>query len=241
MPYRNMSLEDFAKYVGMDAREVHKLADRGKLPGQKVGGEWRFNRARVTEWLQQEMHTLDEARLTALEEALGKQDGTPAQDSDMIVTSLIGVEGIDPCLPAKTKASVIKELVNLADRTGLLYDAEGLTEALEARESMCATALPNGVALPHPRKPMPYVSAEPLVCVARVPSGIGYGAAQGELTKLFMLICCHEDRHHLRVLARLMRILDHKTVDALLEAEDAQGMLEVLLAAESRVSKSQSK
>ena len=58
MPYRSMSLEEFAKHVGMDAREVRRLADRGKLPGHKVGGQWRFNRARVTEWLQQEMHTL---------------------------------------------------------------------------------------------------------------------------------------------------------------------------------------
>jgi len=65
-----MSLEDFARHVGMDAREVRKLADRGKLPGQKVGGEWRFNRARVTEWLQQEMPSLDSERLIEIERAM---------------------------------------------------------------------------------------------------------------------------------------------------------------------------
>jgi PTS system nitrogen regulatory IIA component len=51
VPYSNMSLDDFARHVGMDVREVCRLADRGTLPGQKVGGQWRFNRARVTEGL----------------------------------------------------------------------------------------------------------------------------------------------------------------------------------------------
>lgn len=231
MPYRNMSLEDFAKYVGMDAREVGRLADRGKLPAQKVGGQWRFNRARVTEWLQQQMHTLDDARLIGLERALG-QTGSQA---GMIVTSLIGVEGIDVALPARTKSSVLHEIVNLAGRTGLLYDAEGLLQALQERESLCSTALPNGVAVPHPRQPMPYVSAEPLVCVGRVTAGIAFGSAYGDLSRLFILVCCHEDRHHLQVLARLMRILDADTVDNLQEAQSAEELLQVLIDKESQI------
>lgn len=235
MPYRNMSLDDFARYVGMDAREVRKLADRGKLPGQKIGGEWRFNRAKVTEWLQQEMHTLDEGRLKSLEKAMSTGDGAPDPAGDMVVTSLIGVEGIEPAFSARTRASVLRELVRLAERTELLYDADGLLEALEAREAMCSTAFPNGVAIPHPRQPMPYVSAEPMICVARLPSPMAFGAAGGELTSLFFMICCHDDRHHLRVLARLMRILDMDTIIALLEAESAEDMLGVMIDKETVV------
>src|SRR5512136_170426 len=195
MPYRNMSLDDFAKYVGMDARVVKRLADRGKLPGQKIGGEWRFNRAQVTEWLQQEMHTLGEERLIALERGIRSSSGLSTETDELTVTDMIGLEGVDPALPARTKASVLRELVNLADRTGLLYDREGLLAALEQREEMCSTALPNGVALPHPRQPMPYVSSEPLICVARLPKGIGFGSTYPELTQLFFLICCHHDHH----------------------------------------------
>lgn len=231
MPYRNMSLEDFAKYIGMDAREVRKLADRGKLPGQKVGGEWRFNRARVTEWLQQEMLSLEEPRLIALERTLGGgQD-----DGGMIVTSLIGVEGIDVALRANTKSSILRELAGLAERTGLLYDAEGLVEALEQREAMCSTGLLKGVAIPHPRQPMPYVSAEPMICVARLTRGIGFGSPYGGLTRLFFLICCHEDRQHLQVLARLMRILADDTIDLLMSAETREDLLQLLIDKERRV------
>ena len=231
MPYRNMSLEDFAQYVGMDAREVQKLAERGKLPGQKIGGEWRFNRARVTEWLQQEMHTLEEDRLVTLEKTMGGGAG----DTSMILTDLIGVDGVEASLRANTKASALRELVALAERTGLLYDAPGLLKALEAREEMCSTGLQHGVAIPHPRQPMPYVSAEPLVCVARTTRGIGFGSSYGGLSQLFFLICCHDDRHHLRVLARLMRILSPETIGALMTAETREEILEILITKENSV------
>jgi PTS system nitrogen regulatory IIA component len=231
MPYRNMSLDDFARYIGMDARDVQKLAERGKLPGQKVGGDWRFNRAKVTEWLQQEMPSLAEPRLATLEKAMSA--GT--DEAGMIVTDLVGLEGIEVGLRANTKASVLRELVALAERTGLLYDTGGLLKALEAREEMCSTGLPNGLAIPHPRQPMPYASAEPFVCIARTIRGIGFGSPYGGLTSLFFLICCHDDRHHLRVLARLMRILSPDTVEVLFSAQTREDLLSILIEKETQV------
>jgi len=224
-----MTLEDFSRHVGMDVREVRRLADRGELPGQKVGGQWRFNRARVTEWLQQEMHRFDEKRLVHLERAMG------AGASDALVTELIGLEGIDLELAANTKVSVLRELVGLAERTGLLYDPKGLLEALEERERLCSTALKYELAIPHPRQPMPYVSAEPMICVARLPRGVWFGSPYRELTRLFFLICCHDDRHHLRVLARLMRLLDEETVESLMEIETSEAFLQHLMKKENEV------
>lgn len=236
MPYQNMTLEDFARHVGLNMEQVRRLADRGKLPGQKVGGHWRFNRARVTEWLQQEIPTYDNSRLVELEQAMGRRDDR-AGDTDMIVTDLLGLEGIDIALPANTKSSALRELVGLAERTGLLYDPEGLLEALQQREEMCSTALPNGVAIPHPRQPLPYASAEPLICAARSTRGIPFGSTYGEQTSIFFLICCHDDRHHLQVLARLMRILDNEIIASLKQAETSEDFLNVLIEKEESVVK----
>ncbi len=235
MPYRTMSLGEFAVHVGVDEREVRRLAERGKLPGNKLAGQWRFNRARVTEWLQQEMHTLDETRLIAIERSMSTNRGRAVGDADMVVTDLIGLDGVAIALQARTRASVLRELVKLADRTGLLYDGKGLFEAVEQREALCSTALPSGIAIPHPRQPMPYASAEPLMCVARLSRGIGFGAPDGKLTRLFFLICCHDDRNHLHVLARLMRILDEGTVDRILYADTAEELLETLIEKEKKV------
>lgn len=235
MPYRTMSLGEFAAHVGVDEREVRRLAERGKLPGNKLAGQWRFNRARVTEWLQQEMHTLDETRLIAIERSMSGNRGRAVGDADIVVTDLIGLDGVAIALQARTKGSVLRELVKLADRTGLLYDGKGLFEAVEQREALCSTALPSGIAIPHPRQPMPYVSAEPLICVARLSRGIGFGAPDGKLTRLFFLICCHDDRNHLHVLARLMRILDEGTIDRILYADTAEELLKTLIEKEKKV------
>jgi PTS system nitrogen regulatory IIA component len=237
MPYQNMTLEDFARHVGLDAREVKKLAERDKIPAQKVAGKWRFNRARVTEWLQQEMLDLDidESRLRAIEKAMSEA-GTRDIDQHL-VTAMMSVNGIDLALPAKTKSSVLLELAGLADRTGLLWDQPGLLTALQARESLCSTALPKGIAIPHPRQPMEYVSSEPFICFARVGRGIGFGSPFGDLTDLFFLICCHDDRQHLHVLARLMRMLEDAVIEGLRHAETPEEALALLIEREELVAK----
>jgi PTS system nitrogen regulatory IIA component len=239
MPYQNMTLEEFARHVGLDAREVRRLAERGKLPAQKVAGVWRFNRARVTEWLQQEMLTseIDEPRLRAIEKAMA--DADPAEQSANLVTELMRTEGIDLQLPARTKSSVLLELVQLADRTGLLWDQPGLLRALQERESLCSTGLPNGTAIPHPRQPMPYVSSEPFICLARLGRGIGFGSPYGGLTDVFFLICCHDDRSHLHVLARLMRMLDEPTMGQVRTLDSAEAVLAALVAREKVVAAQQ--
>lgn len=233
MPYQNMSLEDFARHVGMALPEVEKLAARGKLPGEKVGGRWRFNRARVTEWLQQEMPSLSERRLMEVERAMSSHD--PDAPRIHILTGLMSVDGIDMNLRAGSRSSVLRELAELAERTDLLYDKDGLLEAIERREEMMSTALPNGVAIPHPRQPMPYVSADPLVCLGRVPGGVPFGSPDGVLTYLFFLVCSHEDRAHLQVLARLVRMLDKETVAVLRRTESAEDALALLIRREEEV------
>ncbi|HRX86673.1 MAG TPA: PTS sugar transporter subunit IIA [Phycisphaerae bacterium] len=237
MPYQNMTLEEFAKHVGLDARDVKKMAERDKIPAQKVLGKWRFNRAEVTEWLQQDMLNLDinETRLRAIEQAMSEA-GTRDIDQHL-VTALMSLNGIDLNLQARTKSSVLLELAGLADRTGLLWDQPGLLTALQARESLCCTALPKGIAIPHPRQPMPYVSSEPFICFARLSKGIGYGSPFGDLTDLFFLICCHEDRHHLHVLARMMRILTDDVIHGLRNAETAEQALALLIEREEVVAK----
>ena len=235
MPYRSISLLEFAKHVCMDARDVHRMAEDGELPGHKVAGKWRFHRARVTEWLQQRIHTLDEAHLHALETSFGKDKRSQSTVADGVVTDLIGVDGIDVHLPARTRSSVLRELVRLCESTGLLYDSHSLLDELEQREAQRSTALPNGVAIPHARQPLPYATAEPLVCVGRVASGIAFGAPNHCLTRLFFLICCHDVQEHLQVLARLMRVLNEPTIAKLVSAESPAELLESLIAREREV------
>ncbi len=226
MPFRNMSLEELARHIGMDAREVRRLAERGTLPGQMVGGAWRFNSAQMLDWLQRELHTLDEQHIRNLERAM-----SDVQD-EAVFERLLGPQAVDMDLPARSRASVLRELVGLAERTGLVYDRDAIIEALEQREALGSTALPGGIAFPHPRRPLPYATAEPLLCLARVPAGIPFGAPDGRLTDIFVLVCCHDDRGHLQVLARLSLMFNSDLPDRLREVNDPAEALALLLRTE---------
>src|SRR5438552_18757342 len=74
-----MDLDQLASYLRRDARELSKMANRGYLPGQKVGGEWRFASAEINHWLETQMHAYTDQELTALEAgtALGQLDRQP--------------------------------------------------------------------------------------------------------------------------------------------------------------------
>mgnify|MGYP000133981441 CR=1 FL=1 len=227
MPYRNMSLEELARHIGMDARIVRRWAEKGKLPGQLIGGEWRFNRAQLLDWLQREMHGFDEVHIRNLERAMRDQG------SDRIIASCLPTEGVELHLPAKSRASVLRELVRVAERTGLVYDAREILESLEQRESLAPTALPRGIAFPHPRRPLPYATAEPLICLGRVPGGIPFSAPDGRLTDLFVLVCANDERQHLCLLARLAMMFSTDLPDKLRAAETAEEALQLMLETEA--------
>ncbi len=229
MPYRNMTLAELAKHIGMDPREVKRLADRGVLPGQLVGSEWRFNRAQMLDWLQREMHSLDSRHLLNLERAMSETH------DEAIIGSLLATEAVDMNLRARSRPSVLRELVGLAERTGMVYDRAELVAALEQREALASTALPGGLAFPHPRRPLPFATAEPLMCLARVPAGIPFGAPDGRLTDLFVLVCCHEERQHLLALARLALVFSSDLPAELREVGDVKQALELILDTERQM------
>jgi PTS system nitrogen regulatory IIA component len=227
MPYRNMTLEELARHIGMDARLVRRLADKGKLPGQMVGGQWRFNRAQLLDWLQREMHTLDEVHVRNLERAMRDAD------SDRLIGAYLAVEAIDMFLPAKSRASVLRKLVRLGERTGSVYDPAAIIESLEERESLAPTALPHGIAFPHPRRPLPYATAEPLICLARIPGGIPFGAPDGGLTDLFVLVCSTDERQHLGLLARLAMMFSTELPQRLRDVDEPAEALQLMLDTEA--------
>lgn len=218
MPHSQIDIQEVANLLGQDARQIKRMAERGEIPCRKVGGNLLFNRVELTEWMQRRMTSLDHQNLANVDAAISTQ--RPEQIDDAVITPLLRLRAIDPNLAARTKNSVLKELVALAGETGLLYDGEGLLEAIRQREQLYTTALGEGVAIPHPRRPMHYAIAEPILIIANTTQGIGFGAPDGRLTDLFFMVACLDDRHHLHVLARLCRMLHDESFRHLLRQSD---------------------
>jgi excisionase family DNA binding protein len=46
-----MTIDDLAAYIQVSKSSIYKLAQEGRVPGQKVGKHWRFHKAVIDEWL----------------------------------------------------------------------------------------------------------------------------------------------------------------------------------------------
>jgi PTS system nitrogen regulatory IIA component len=227
MPYRTLTIQEVARMLGTDVRRVERMAQRGEIPSQKIGGRFRFNRAEVTEWLQQRVGGMSDEHLAQVDAGMTEQRQAPEDES--IIAPLLRIEAVTTNLGSRTKDSTLRELVALVEKTGLVLNAQELVEAVLHREELHSTAMENGIAIPHPRRPLPYALTEPVLAVARTTGGIAFGAPDGRLTDLFFLTASQDDRHHLHILARLCRMLyDEEFVVSLREAATPREMIELM-------------
>ena len=51
-----MTLREVAGYLGLHVMTVYKLTREGRVPAAKIGGQWRFKRDVLDEWLEAQMH-----------------------------------------------------------------------------------------------------------------------------------------------------------------------------------------
>jgi PTS system nitrogen regulatory IIA component len=215
MPYEDFDVDSLAAYLHLSPAQIAKMADREKLPGRKIAGRWRFSQAEIHHWLEERIGASDASELVEVEEVLERNAHQTDQATISIVEHL-PLAAIAVPLAARTRSSVIVAMTELAANTGLLWDPEKMADAVRARENLHPTALDNGVALLHARRPMRSILAEPFLALGVTSSGIPFGG--GGLTDLFFLVCSCDDRGHLRLLARLSRLLGDASVLAMLRS-----------------------
>ena len=227
MAQDDYDIDRLAAYLHMMPTAVLKLAERGKLPGRRIGGQWRFSSAEIHHWLEDRIGLSGDEALMQMEGALDRASNASIDD-EVSITELLREDSIEVPLAARTHGSVVTRMTELAARTHLLWDPEKMAEAVRAREEMHSTALDNGVALLHPRRPMPTILAEAVLALGITPGGIPFGSG-GSLTDIFFLICSTSDHEHLRILARLSRVINDQEFLASVRTADSAKALHRLI------------
>lgn len=232
----SFDIASLAAYLHMMPAQVSKLAERGKLPGRRIAGQWTFTRPEVSQWLEERMGLSGDEELAAMESRLRRDDAHGASVIDL--AELIPQECVAVPLAARTRASVIKAMCELAAASGRLWDVERMADAVSQRESMAPTALENGIALLHPRRPQASILGEAVVAMGITSGGIpfGGGPSGSGLTDIFILIAATSDHEYLRTLARVSRIVnDRDWVATLRAAPDAIAARELFLTRDAEI------
>lgn len=226
------TLDELVLQIGRDRRQVEKLVNRGIIPGRRVGGEWRFNEIEITHWLEQDLRGLDDQGLAQLEQS--QQSGD--QKSQSPIAGLLHPETCEIPLDAGTRPAVLQALIEVAGRTWQVWDPASILKAVKEREDVMSTGFENGIAIPHPRNPLPDAVGQSIIAFGKTLSGIPFGAPGRQLTDLFFLVLARDAATHLQILARLGRLLQRQGfVDDLRQTDSGLKAYELIVRTDEQV------
>ena len=83
------------------------------------------------------------------------------------------------------------------------------------------TAVGHGVAIPHPRRPIPGMFPEPAIVLGLCRQGTDFHAVDDQLVHAFFLICATREELHLQLMAKVSWLSRRQTLGRLRSAGSA--------------------
>lgn len=235
MPHRLLSIDELTEYMHLLPGDVERLMRETDIPYSNRGDRVVFLRSEIDEWASKRILGLPGKRLDVYhaKSVRGTREIFPHL---ALIPDLLRPDDIDLDLASKTRASVLRDMVALAERTGRALDARELLTSVEEREALCPTALPGGLALLHARHHTRYRFDGSFIVVGRTIQPIPFSAPDGRPTQIFFLVCCEDDRIHLHTLARLCMIAQKTdAIELVRAAPDAGVAFQALVDAETKI------
>jgi PTS system nitrogen regulatory IIA component len=218
-----MTLEEVAEYLQVSEKSVLRMAQSGKIPAAKVASQWRFMRSVVDDWLMAQME------IPSVRSAPARKEPPKLPP----LTQLIPVAAMNLEVTPGTKEEVLKQLVEPLRAAKILRQPRRLLESVLERERLVSTAIGHGIAIPHPRRPIPGLFKEPLVGLGVCREGTDFEALDHQRTYVFFLLCAPSEDIQLRLLARVIQLGRHiAAVESIKKASSTAVVVEVLRSAE---------
>lgn len=225
---RLMTVKQLADYLRVNDRTVLKLVSDGTLPGVKVGSQWRFRKAMIDTWLDDQMLGITPRYLDH-----PTSNGEPRRMLEL--ASCFQADHIVAELEAATKTMVIDEMAGLAARLGLIRDKTWFVGALIERENVMPSAR-GGVAFLHALRRNPEQVVRPFMVLGRSRGGVDFDALDGMPTHLFFVLGLKFEELYLPWLQKLSRMFaDRGAVKAVIDAPDAEAIFQAVTAEERRL------
>lgn len=223
-----LTLKELAEYLRVNERTILRMIQNGKIQGAKIGGQWRFNGSQI-----------DQVFFPASE---GGESSLESEDSSSIITHpQIGIpvsrvmseDRILLNLKAKDTESVINELTDARLLYGLVLDATDLRTKCMQREQVLSTGVGEGIAIPHPRDPIPTLRASAAVIYGYSKEGIDFNAPDGKPVHMFFLVCSQNIELHLHLMGCMARLLKSQTfVDSLPKCKNNADVIKLVMECE---------
>lgn len=193
-PYlMQLTVKDVAGLLNISEKTVYRWIDERKLPGYRLSGQYRFNRAELLEW-----STANRINVSPrIFEEPENRSGPLPELSDAMERG-----GVFYRLTGSNKPSVLRNVVEVLKLPDAV-DREFLLQVLLAREALESTAIGDGIAIPHVRNPIVLHVPEPAVTLCFLEAPVDFGALDGQPVQTLFTLISPTVKAHLHLLSRL--------------------------------------
>lgn len=207
-----LTVQNVAELLNVSEKTVYRWINDQSLPGYRVSGQYRFNRAEVLEWATSRKINVSPQIFQEPETA-----GTPLP----LLSEALLAGGIHYRVGGTDKESVLRAVVETM-KLPEEVDREFLVRVLVAREALGSTGIGDGIAIPHVRNPIVLHVSRPMVSLCFLEKPIEFGAIDGlPVYALFSLIS-PTVRGHLHLLSRLAYALRDAGCKAVISRQGAR-------------------
>lgn len=213
-----LTLKELAEHLRVNERTILRMLDSGKIHGVKIGGQWRFNGCQIDSVFFPD----GEGASDSSSEGSSKEPALLMNRSNIgiPISRVMSEDRILLNLKATDKESVIEELTEARMLYGLVLDVNELRNKCLQREESLSTGIGEGIAIPHPRDPIPTLRTSAAIIYGYSKQGIDFGACDGKPVHMFFLMCSQTIELHLHLMGCMARMLrDEKFVKALPECK----------------------
>ena len=212
-----LTIREVAKYLKMNERSIYKLAHQGLIPTVKIASQWRFRKDLIDVWLESQMAA------TAMN-SLSDENA-----DEVFIHSLLKPELINTSLAGERKEQILEELTDLMVKAHGVKDRERFLREVLNRERLCPTAIQKGVAMPHPRRNGNRFVKSACLVYGCSKKGVDFGSLDGEPTHLFFMLCAPKDHLHLKIMAKINKLLGDADVrEELISATAAEDVINIM-------------
>ena len=208
-----MTIDDVAKYLRVSERTIYDWAQKGILPGGKIGTTWRFKSADIQRWVNDK---LDNNSNVNHEHSTNNYDSLSPKN--------ILIKNKD------SKENALNLLVNLISDSSQVIDKNLLLTGIFEREKIMSTGIGFGVAIPHVRND---AVSNIIMAVGIFKDGVhDYESLDNKPVKIICLLAAKQNQHkeYLNMLSIISTRLKEPLVrKELLNSNDKNLICELLI------------
>lgn len=217
-----MTLSEVALYLKISEKSVLRMVHKNEIPCAKIASQWRFEKSLIDLWVRSKMRSVPKSDIESLIEF---------NPSIVPLSRLVDINLIIMNLISDSKEGILSQIVHRMVLHGICKDSDNFQRKLLLRENMISTAIGNGIAIPHLRNPSENLGndASKLV-IAICPEGTDFNSFDGEKTYVFFLLRTSHEIVHLRIMAKLNKML--KTTDVVsnfIKSESSEDIMSFLI------------